>query len=234
MEGIWKNSNLTPLERPQEFTQLTITAADAARLKTQYLAGTGGPNQPDSPGRGLEDRNYEPIRGELRSSQIIDPSDRKIPSNEAYKRKPADSRRTVLNAFDQPEERPAIERCLSSSGAPPMQPNLDRNIYQFVQTPATTAIVSEWGPRCAHYSDEWHALTARDYLVLGDSIGGWEKDTLVIETKYFAPSSAVRLNARYIYFVSPQTVVIERFTRVSANELNYVFTVSDPAYYSRS
>jgi hypothetical protein len=165
MEGIWKNSNLTPLERPQEFTQLTITAADAARLKTQYLAGTGGPNQPDSPGRGLEDRNYEPIRGELRSSQIIDPSDRKIPWNEAYKRKPADSRRTVLNAFDQPEERPAIERCLSSSGAPPMQPNLDRNIYQFVQTPATTAIVSEWGPRCAHYSDEWHALTARDYLV---------------------------------------------------------------------
>ena len=32
MEGIWKNSNLTPLERPQEFTQLTITAADAALI----------------------------------------------------------------------------------------------------------------------------------------------------------------------------------------------------------
>jgi hypothetical protein len=27
MEGIWKNSNLTPLERPPEFTQLVITAA---------------------------------------------------------------------------------------------------------------------------------------------------------------------------------------------------------------
>ena len=80
----------------------------------------------------------------MRSSQIIDPPDGKIPWNEAYKRKPADSRRTVLNAFDQPEERPAIERCLSSSGAPPMQPNLDGNIYRFVQTPATTAIVSEW------------------------------------------------------------------------------------------
>ena len=104
MEGIWKNSNLTPLERPQEFTQLTITAADAARVKTQYLAGTGGPNQPDDPGRGLEDRNYEPIRGELRSSQIIDPPDGKILRNEAYKSEPADSRRTVLNAFDQPEE----------------------------------------------------------------------------------------------------------------------------------
>jgi Spy/CpxP family protein refolding chaperone len=35
MQGIWKNSNLTPLERPQEFTQLTIAAADAARLKAR-------------------------------------------------------------------------------------------------------------------------------------------------------------------------------------------------------
>jgi hypothetical protein len=81
MQGMWKNSNLTPLERPQEFTQLTITPADAARLKAQYLLGTGGPNQPDDPGRGLEDRSFEPIRGELRSSQIIDPPDGRIPWN---------------------------------------------------------------------------------------------------------------------------------------------------------
>src|SRR5580692_2630766 len=77
MQGIWKNSNLTPLERPPAFTQLAITAGDAARLKEQYLAGTGGPNQPDDPGRASEDRNIEPIRGELRSSQIIDPDNGK-------------------------------------------------------------------------------------------------------------------------------------------------------------
>src|SRR5450755_1699427 len=200
MQGIWKNSNLTPLERPPEFTQLTITAADAARLKAQYLAGTGGPNQPDDPGRALEDRNIEPICGELRSSQIVDPDDGRIPWIEAFKGKPAALRRTVLNAFDNPEERPAIERCLSSNGAPPMQPNLDGNIHQFVQTPTITVIVSEF--------------------------------TLVIETKYFAPSSGIRLNARYIYLVSPHTTVQERFTRVSDSELNYVFTVSDPTYYT--
>jgi len=233
MEGIWKNSNLTPLERPQEFTQLTITAADAARLKAQYLAGTGGPNQPDDPGRGLEDRNIEPIRGELRSSQIIEPQDGRIPWNDANKGKPAELRRTVLNALDHPEERPAIERCLSSNGAPPMQPNLDGNIYQFVQTPATTVIVSEWAhdARIIRMNGTHSPATITSWL--GDSKGWWEKDTLVIETKYFAPSSAVRLNARYIYFVSPQTVVIERFTRVSDNELNYVFTVSDPTFYTR-
>jgi hypothetical protein len=233
MEGIWKNSNLTPLERPQEFIQLTITAADAARIKAQYLAGTGGPNQPDDPGRALEDRNIEPIRGELRSSQIIDPDDGRIPWNEAFKGKPVNLRRGVLNAFDNPEERPAIERCLSSSGAPPIQPNLDGNIYQFVQTAATTAIVSEWvhDARIIRMNGTHSPAAITSWL--GDSVGWWERDTLVIETKYFAPSSAVRLNARYIYFVSPQTVVIERFTRVSDNELNYVFTVSDSTFYTR-
>jgi hypothetical protein len=69
---------------------------------------------------------------------------------------------------------------------------------------------------------------------LGDSIGRWEKDTLVVETKYFSPNSAVRLRGRNnLFLVSPQTVVIERFTRVSDRELNYVFTVSDPTYYTR-
>jgi hypothetical protein len=233
MEGIWKNSNLTPLERPQDMTQLTISAAEAARLKAQYLAGTGGPNQPDDPGRALEDRNIEPIRGELRSSQIIDPDDGKIPWIEAFKGKPAVLRRTVLNAFDNPEERPAIERCLSSNGAPPMQPNIDGNIYKFVQTPTTTVIVSEFvhDARLIRMNGTHSPPEVTSWL--GDSVGWWDKDTLVVETKHFARSSAVRLNARYIYLVSPQTVVIERFTRVSDGELNYVFTVSDPTFYTR-
>src|SRR5471030_3220577 len=63
MQGIWKNSNLTPLERPPEFTNLVISAADAARVKSKYLLPAGGPNQPDDPGRSLEDRSFEPIRG---------------------------------------------------------------------------------------------------------------------------------------------------------------------------
>jgi hypothetical protein len=232
MQGIWENSNLTPLERPPEFTQLTITASDAARLKAQYLAGTG-PNQPDDPGRGLEDRNYEPIRGELRSSQIVDPGDGKIPWKNGYQEKLAALRREVLTAFDNPEQRPTAERCLSSTGAPPMQPTLDDNLYQVVQTPATTVIVSE----LAHDArlirmNEMHSPAALTSW-LGDSVGWWDGETLVIETKYFSPNSAVRLNPRFAFMVSPSTMVVERFTRVSDRELNYVFTVTDPTYYTR-
>ncbi len=232
-QGIWKNSNLTPLERPQEFTQLAITAADAARLRAAYLIPPGGPNQPDDPGRVLEDRSFEPIRGELRSSQIIIPADGRIPWNAAYKEKAAALRRS-LNALDNPEQRPPLERCVGSNGAPPMQPNPEGNYYQIVQTRDTTVILSEVShdARIVRMNSTHSPAAITSWL--GDSIGWWEKDTLVVESKYFAPHSAVRMNGRYLLLVSPQTTVIERFTRVSEQELNYVFSISDPTYYTRS
>jgi hypothetical protein len=233
MQGIWNNSNLTPLERPSEFTQLTITAAGAKRLEAQYYLGP--PNQADDPGRALEARSFEPIRGELRSSQIVDPEDGKIPWNEAYKEKSAAQRRAILSGFDNPEQRPALERCLGSSGAPPMQPTVDTNMYQFVQTPAITVIVSELfrDARIVQMNGEHSPAAITSWL--GDSIGRWENETLIVETKYFAASSAVRSSGPHHFFlVSPRTTVIERFTRVSDHELNYVFTVTDPTYYTRS
>jgi hypothetical protein len=234
MQGIWKNSNLTPLERPQGFTQLAITAADAARLKAEYLVPMGGPDQPDDPGRALENRSIESIRGELRSSQIIDPQDGKIPWNVGYEEKLDALRRAFVDGFDNPEQRPAFERCLASNGAPPMQPKPESNLYQFVQTPATTVILSEFinDARIIRMNATHSPAAVTSWL--GDSVGWWEHDTLVVETKYFAPNSAVRQNAQYVFLVSPETIVIERFTRVSKDELNYVFSVRDPTFYTRT
>jgi len=233
MQGIWKNSNLTPLERPEGFHQLAITPAEAKELEAQYYLGPGA-NKPDDPGRLLEVRSFEPIRGELRSSQIIDPKDGRIPWNELYKEKSSALRRAGLTAFDDPEQRPPLERCLGSTGAPPMQPNPEGNFYQFVQTPETTVIMSEVShdARIIRMNSTHSPSAVTSWL--GDSIGWWDKDTLVVETKYFAPNSAVRMNSRYVFLVSPQTTVVERFTRVSKHELNYVFSVSDPTYYTRS
>jgi hypothetical protein len=38
---------------------------------------------------------------------------------------------------------------------------------------------------------------------------------------------------RHLFLVSPEAIVIERFTRVGSDELNYVYTVNDPAHYTR-
>jgi hypothetical protein len=67
----------------------------------------------------------------------------------------------------------------------------------------------------------------------GDSIGRWEGDTLVVETVGFRPEDSFRIfvTGRPI-IVSTEAKVIERFTRVSATELNYQFTVEDPKTYA--
>ena len=233
MQGIWNNSNLTPLERPEGITQLAITPVEAKKLEAQYYFGPGGANQPDDPGRLLEKRLIEPVRGELRSSLIVDPGDGKIPWNAMHEGDTAALRSAVSSAFDNPEQRPGPERCLASTGAPPMLPSIDNNLYQFVQTPATTVIVSEMihDARMIRMNGAHSPPALTSWL--GDSIGWWEKDTLVVETKYFSPSSAARVRGRDVLLVSPQTTVIERFTRLSDNELNYAFTVTDPNYYTR-
>jgi hypothetical protein len=232
LEGTWIISNLTPLERPAGFTQLKISAADAAKSRAELLGPQSASNEPQDPGRDLA-RTFEPIRGELRSSLIIDPADGRLPWQEAYKGSAAELRRAVLRALDNPEQRPPLERCLSSGAAPPMQPSADVNLYQIVQTPATTAIVAELihDARMIRMHSTHSPAAVTSWL--GDSIGWWEGDTLVVETKHFSPSSAVRLSVLYLYLVSPQTTVIERFTRVSSNELIYVFTVEDSLLYSR-
>src|SRR5258708_36225780 len=66
MQGMWKNSNLTPLERAPGVTQLIITAADAERLPAEFLDPPAGVKVPDDPGP-EPDPKLGPIRAEVRS-----------------------------------------------------------------------------------------------------------------------------------------------------------------------
>jgi hypothetical protein len=61
-------------------------------------------------------------------------------------------------------------------------------------------------------------------------------DTTVIMSEVSHDARIVRMNSMHspAAMASPQTTVIERFTRVSDRELNYVFTISDPTYYTRA
>jgi hypothetical protein len=65
------------------------------------------------------------------------------------------------------------------------------------------------------------------------SIGWWEGETLVVESKSFTPGSDMRGSPEYTFFVSPNATVTERFTRVSAAELVYEFSIDDPTYYTQ-
>ena len=109
-----------------------------------------------------------------------------------------------------------------------MIPAADTNVYEFVQTPDALAIVSEkfhdtriiplTGAPDPHPVASW----------LGASAGRWAGDALVVETAGFGPGVARRGVA-----VSPATRVTETFTRLSAGEILYGFTVEDPTLYAR-
>ena len=70
-------------------------------------------------------------------------------------------------------------------------------------------------------------------LLARDSIGWWDGDTLVVETRNFTPSDRTRIGVDGVYLVSPRTIVTERFTRISDEEIVYRFTVEDPTWYER-
>jgi hypothetical protein len=68
---------------------------------------------------------------------------------------------------------------------------------------------------------------------MGDSVGWWEGDTLVVETTNLNPKTNVgSLGGGFVY--SPKGRLIERFTRTAPDQMIYEFTVQDPVNFKRT
>jgi hypothetical protein len=134
------------------------------------------------------------------------------------------------SAYDDPEIRPLAERCLlgfSSTSGPPMLPTyFYNNLHQIVQTPDQVLILTEMvhDARVVRIGGTHLPKTIKKWL--GDSIGRWEGDTLVVETTNFTD------NTRFMGSTDSLKLT-ERFTRVDANTLRYQFTVEDPKTWVR-
>ena len=226
--------NATPLVRPSGYTQLFISEAEARAIDSRRIAGDEDRTTATEPTEWTEERHIEHVSGTLRSSLIIDPPDGRIPGNEAFRRRAAAVPAAILHAMDGPEQRPSSERCLGSHAAqPPILSIATDNVHLIVQTAEAVVFFSEWlhEARVIRMNAK-HANPAITSW-LGDAIGWWEGDTLVVETRYFTPSDTVRVSPAGIFLVSPATTVTERFTRISPEELNYRFTIEDPTWYER-
>jgi hypothetical protein len=127
------------------------------------------------------------------------------------------------------KQRPLSERCIigfGSTARPPMLPVLYNNNYQIVQTPDTVVILVEMvhDTRIVRMNAK-HPSSSVPQL-LGDSVGHWEGDTLVIDTTNFSPEIRFRGSSENLH-------VIERFQRVDANNILYRATIDDPATFSK-
>ena len=141
---------------------------------------------------------------------------------------------------DNPENRSIVERCLYMPQAgPPMLNGVYNNNFRFVQTRDTLAVYEEanhearlirlLAPGAAHEHGPF-----QPGRWMGDSIGWFEGDTLVVETIGVAPAESDRRSSTARVVMSPAAKVTERFTRISKDQIRYRFTVEDPAMFTQA
>lgn len=170
------------------------------------------------------------INGEKRASILTSPANGQFPPRVgAAANAQAQQRARMRTRTDNPESFSLGERCLlsfGSSAGPPMLPLMYNNTYQIVQSKDEVAIDVEMVHDVRHIRLTDKHLPASMKLWMGDSIGHWEGDTLVVETTNMRPEQGLRGG-------SANQKVIERFTRIGPNKLSYKFTVEDPDVYSQ-
>jgi len=167
------------------------------------------------------------VRGERRSRAVVLPASGKLPMTPEA-RSELEATDPMDKPMDGPETRPLQERCLVMGALAPISSTLALTWIRFVQTQDYVVIHAEYGDeaRIIRLSN-----THRPKAVwprMGDSIGRWEGDTLVVETIGLPAEERIRAVPN---LMAPATAkVIERFTRVSKDELVYQYTVEDPVY----
>jgi len=233
--GTWTNAALTRVERPDVF-EAVVVPLDKARA---FEGGQRG-KPPLTDDVGQADTEWwelggtlARIDGQARAAWIVDPPDGRLPYSAEGRRLAGPPR----GAFDGPEARLPTERCLAAIGTPAGPPMLNapyNNNYEIVQTRDAVAIVVEMNHdvRIIRLGGRHPPPSVRSWM--GDSIGRWEGETLVVETTNFHPAESQRGGPSIGWLsISPDARVVERFTRTAADAIRYDVTVEDPKTYAR-
>jgi hypothetical protein len=227
LDGIWNYATMTPLERPRDLAaKAVLTPEEAADYERQTIARQTATN--NTAGPDWWDPGTRVLTGG-RTSLIVDPPDGRAPAPTADAQQRAAARaqaRRLRGSADGPEDRALNERCLNWTVAgPPMLPGVYNNNVQIIETRGYVAIVSEMihDARIVAMDGRPHGTVPR---WMGDSRGRWEGSTLVVDTVGFTDKTAFRGSGEHLHLV-------ERFTRVDADTIEYRFTAEDPSTWTR-
>ena len=174
----------------------------------------------------------KPLR---RTSLIIDPPDGRLPplTPEAQRELAEKQRLEKEPRFDSSlwTKYRVRTRCIARGVPAIMHPTCYNNNYQIVQAPGYVVILSEMihEARIILLDGRAHVDPAIK-LWMGDSRGRWEGQTLVVQTTNFHPDSEPMTTAS---LRGVDAKVTERFTRISATELAYQYTLEAPSIYTR-
>ena len=254
MQGYWTTQTFTPLERParladQEFfsdeewavlqEQLTAEGVDPLQRNAITIADDG--ERERALYQDNRDPSYVHYDNEIwlrtptpkglstrRTSLITHPRNGRLPAMTAAGAARVAHERAMRNNFTGYETRGMMERCIIwAHEGPPMLPPAYNDVHQIFQTPDHFVVFTEIStgfPRMIPI-DGRPPLPAAIRQLHGDWRGRWEGDTLVVESGNFVARRNLRGSNEHRH-------VVERFTRISENEIRYEFTVNDPTTWT--
>jgi len=243
LQGIYSNRTITPFERPAEFAgKAELSDGEIADLENRAAS------------RSVDDRNAKGTESDVssaynefwwdrgkkvttkRSSLVVDPPDGRVPplTPEAQRRAAEEYKQPIYRgggangrSADWTTDRSLFERCITRGLPGAMSPSAYNNNYRIVQGPGYVAIQIEMlgGARVIPTTGSAHLSSSmRQYM--GDSRGHWEGNTLVVETTNFTNRTLYR-------GASENLKLVERFTKVDPDTIDYQFTVIDPTTFVR-
>lgn len=245
VQGVWNYKTRTGLERADVYEgELEVDEATMLDKMVStpdfiaFLEATGaeapGPENVGgyngfwiTPGDALAQMN-----GKYRTSLIVDPPDGKIPWREdgqAVRQSQREELPMGMAQSDGPEGRTLSDRCLISfASTAPFMSSLYNNHMQIVQSLTHVVLLAEMvhNARIVAIDQEFRDLPYEKWL--GDSIGYYEGDTLIVQTKNFNPWQVAKER-----LVSSNILLTERFSRVADDKLHYSFTIDDPELYTQ-
>ena len=233
LQGTWDFRTITPLQRPEEYgDREVLSVEEAAEFEVARREQLDRDNFTDTTTTGdynefWYDRGSE-ILESFRTSLITSPANGRLPEMTEAAQEIASDGRAAAALNRGIEVRPLSERCIMGfNSGPPMLPSAYNNNVQLVQTPDHVLIHNEMvhNARIVKMDTDEHRQTPRKWE--GDSVGYWDGDTLVIETRHFAgPTSFINS--------SENMELVEKFWLIDANTLGYEFTVTDPTRWTES
>ena len=234
IQGIWNNVTATRLERPADFAgRERLTAEESAQFSAELAEQRAEREAQPHTGyaASIWFESSDLLAGG-RTSLLVDPPDGRLPPltsvAERMAEVVAEARR--VSPADTWWDRGPYERCVSRGLPGAMMPGFYNHNYQILQTPGYVVILVEM-----IHDARIIPMDGRDHVDgdirqwLGDSRGRWEGDTLVVETTNLPH---VDQRGVAVFGTSEQGRVIERFTRIDADTMDYRVTVDDPATFT--
>lgn len=228
LQGVWSYASLTPLQRPERLGEKAFyTPEEAAAINARSTEEV-----PLAPGVVGDYNAHWYDRGEvsvdLRTSLIVDPPNGRLPLRpETVARLERESAYSREHPADSWLDRSNWDRCITYHGVPPVSSGYN-NSYQIFQNENYVAIHVEMihDVRVIPINDK-PKLDDKIRQWNGDSRGYWDGNTLVIETANFSDKT------RHRFPSSENAKVVERFTRVEDDLIDYQFTIIDEDTYTQ-